>query len=458
MPVRGPARDPSSTPSKWPVMTPPAAVRARRPLLRAGLRPWATTATSHLTTRGRAFTIAGGATVVVGLVVEVPDVTRIGLLLLLLPAALVLTGRRTPSLAAHRAVSTPLLPHDGAAQVELRITNPGWRTAPPAAALEHLSPALGGSHPVVLPTTEPGTWSSHAYLVRGTVRGRHTLGPLVLHRSDPFGLTRTDVELLPPTDIVVLPRVEALPGETGLTGAGARSRPSPTAGENDVATRPFRVGDDLRRVHWPASAHHGHLIVRQEDHPVGPRARLLLDASWSAHRGTGPTSSFEWAVTALASVATALATHGCGLHLVTAETVRDGVADRPLVLATVLRYLAVADLVDHDLGGLLPVLGPAGAGTTVAVVPDRDLTLFLAGAGPRSRAGDDVLLVLRTRTFDGAGRLSYGSPVPAAPAPLPGLPRTPGWRCVEVRAGTTVRAAWHHAAVSGPVPAGWSRR
>ncbi|WP_448071980.1 DUF58 domain-containing protein [Georgenia yuyongxinii] len=240
------------------------------------------------------------------------------------------------------------------------------------------------------------------------------------------------------------PAEEPLPGDIRLPGAGARSRPAPTGGEDDVATRPFRDGDDLRRVHWPASAHHGRLVVRQEDRPVGLRAHLFLDARWSAHRGTGPSSSFEWAVTALASVATALAARGCELRLVTAETVRDGAAARPLRLATVLRYLAVADLVHDDLGQLLHALGRPGADMTVAVVPDRDVPLLLAAAGAHPSAGTRVLVVLRRGTF-GGGRT------------VQALPRTPGWRCVEVRAGTGVREAWGRAAVAAPVLAGRSR-
>lgn len=184
--------------------------------------------------------------------------------------------------------------------------------------------------------------------------------------------------------------------------------------------------------------------MRQEDRPVGLRAHLFLDARWSAHRGTGPSSSFEWAVTALASVATALAARGCELRLVTAETVRDGAAARPLRLATVLRYLAVADLVHDDLGQLLHALGRPGADMTVAVVPDRDVPLLLAAAGAHPSAGTRVLVVLRRGTF-GGGRT------------VQALPRTPGWRCVEVRAGTGVREAWGRAAVAAPVLAGRSR-
>src|SRR5947209_9048920 len=84
------------------------------------------------------------------------------------------------------------------------------------------------------------------------------------------------------------------------------SRSIATAGEDDAATREYRLGDDLRRIHWRSTARRGELMVRREEQPWQSRAVLLLDCRQSAHQGDGPLSSFEWSVSAAASI---------GLHL-----------------------------------------------------------------------------------------------------------------------------------------------
>jgi uncharacterized protein (DUF58 family) len=88
-------------------------------------------------------------------------------------------------------------------------------------------------------------------------------------------------------------------------------------GEDDAATREYRRGDDLRRVHWRSTARTGELMVRREEQPWESRATVVLDDRASAHRGEGPTASFEWAVSATASIAMHLRHAGYKLRLVT---------------------------------------------------------------------------------------------------------------------------------------------
>jgi uncharacterized protein (DUF58 family) len=60
-------------------------------------------------------------------------------------------------------------------------------------------------------------------------------------------------------------------------------------------------------------------MVRREEQPWESQATLVLDIRKSAHRGEGPTASFEWAVSAVASIATHLHEAGYRLRLVTDE-------------------------------------------------------------------------------------------------------------------------------------------
>jgi uncharacterized protein (DUF58 family) len=58
-------------------------------------------------------------------------------------------------------------------------------------------------------------------------------------------------------------------------------------------------------------------MVRREEQPWESRATVVLDTRSLAHRGEGPTASFEWAVSAAASIALHLRHNGYKLRLVT---------------------------------------------------------------------------------------------------------------------------------------------
>ena len=89
-------------------------------------------------------------------------------------------------------------------------------------------------------------------------------------------------------------------------GAGeSQARIVAVHGEDDAATREYRYGDDLRRVHWRSTARTGELMVRREEQPWECRATLCSTPAAVRHRGEGPTASFEWAVSAAASIAAA---------------------------------------------------------------------------------------------------------------------------------------------------------
>ena len=50
-----------------------------------------------------------------------------------------------------------------------------------------------------------------------------------------------------------------------------------------MSTREYRYGDDLRKVHWRATARTGQLMVRLEERPWRAQATLLLDTRARAH-------------------------------------------------------------------------------------------------------------------------------------------------------------------------------
>jgi uncharacterized protein (DUF58 family) len=186
---------------------------------------------------------------------------------------------------------------------------------------DRLPYALGSRPRVVLERLAPHQASSVAYTVRADVRGRYAVGPLVIRLTDPFGLCELTRSFPSVDRLIVIPQVVPLPavrlaGEYAGTGE-SRARSVAVHGEDDAATREYRRGDDLRRVHWRSTARTGELMVRREEQPWESRATVVLDTRAHAHRGEGPTASFEWAVSAAASIAVHLRQAGYKLRLVT---------------------------------------------------------------------------------------------------------------------------------------------
>ena len=73
-------------------------------------------------------------------------------------------------------------------------------------------------------------------------------------------------------------------------------------GEDFYTLREYNEGDDLRKVHWPATAKRGRYMIRQEETPWHNRATVVFDDRASAHDGIGDASSFERVIEATASV------------------------------------------------------------------------------------------------------------------------------------------------------------
>lgn len=278
-------------------------------------------ALSGLTTRGRAFFAAAAAAALAALILGERDLMRVASLLAVLPLlAAAYVGRSRYKLSCTRALDPHRVPVGASSRVVLRLANMSRLPTGTLMLEDRLPYALGSRPRLVLDRLGAGQASSVAYTVRADARGRYEVGPLAIRMTDPFGLCEL-TRSFPSTDhLVVIPQVVPLPsvrlaGE--FAGSGdSRARSVSVHGEDDAATREYRHGDDLRRVHWRSTARVGELMVRREEQPWESRATILLDTRAVAHRGEGPTASFEWAVSAAASIAMNLREAGYRIRLV----------------------------------------------------------------------------------------------------------------------------------------------
>jgi len=376
-----------------------------------------------LTSRGRAFIAAGAMLALTGFGLGFADLSRVGILLLCLPLITAVAARRQrASLFVERELIPRRVEVGQPATVSVLLENTGDRRTPLLLAEERLE-----------------------YDVRSHVRGRHRLGPLAVQLHDPFGLTTRFAQVGDTSDIVVLPRMEALTGGrppgSGVGAEGETPHMVALHGEDDQSIREYRDGDDLRRIHWPATARTGELMVRQEDRPARRRAMILLDPRADAHRGSGTSSSFEWAVSAVASMVAHLGGLGYAVHVISSETVHDGQAAHTTELEAALDVLAeAAPGPAPELEDLVRAAHPltASGGLVVAVVANRDEEMLRQVASLRQPGGTALAMVLDTATF-ADGRRRSG---PRDAESLAEVFRLAGWSAGTVAAGSSVDRAW----------------
>ncbi|MEZ5140325.1 MAG: DUF58 domain-containing protein [Acidimicrobiales bacterium] len=147
--------------------------------------------------------------------------------------------------------------------------------------------------------------------------------------ADPFGLARRAVPGPAAQTVTILPGIEPLEGRLVGAGrqeplAGRSTRSMATSGIEDLATlRPYVVGDDLRRVHWPASARADDLLVRRDEERWQGHLTLVLDVDPAAM----PADAFEQAVSAAASVVHHVAESGDRIRLVASDGYDSGMVD-----------------------------------------------------------------------------------------------------------------------------------
>ncbi|MEP6856154.1 MAG: DUF58 domain-containing protein, partial [Pedococcus sp.] len=202
-----------------------------------------------------------------------------------------------------------------------------------------------------------------------------------------------------------------------------------------------RDGDDLRRIHWPATAKTGELMVRQEDRPARRRAAIVLDSRSRGHHGSGGAGSFEWAVTACASIAVHLLGQGYAVHLITDETAGDSRAATAMELDPLLDVLAMSEPgTEEQFADVLQSAHPvtASGGLVLAVVTELDEEVARQVASLRQPGGTALAIVLDPDGFGAARRR------PGASHELAGVPvlRGAGWSVAVVDSGDDLASVW----------------
>ncbi|MGY6650712.1 DUF58 domain-containing protein [Amycolatopsis sp. TRM77291] len=284
------------------------------------------------------------------------------------------TTRFRPRVEIGRTVQPDRVERGKPALASLVVRNTGSRRHGGFAAGDGIG---NETHRLRVRPLAPGAEATYHYELPTTTRGKLRVGPLVVHRPDLFDLARGDSTVGDSAWLWVHPRRHAVraaqAGHPRHHHEGPITDP-PLRGSADLrAVREYVIGDEVRHLHWKATARTGRLMVREYADPAQPRFTTVLD--------TRPASMtpavFEEAVEVAASLFYASASSGQHCRLITSAGA-DTLTDSGVRAArTLLDELALVTQDAADDAPLLPSALAAGerpGGVLVVITgPDADL-------------------------------------------------------------------------------------
>jgi uncharacterized protein (DUF58 family) len=446
------------------------------------------------TVRGASFLTAGIVGLIAALILGSDAMISVGAMLICLPLFSALTARRARyQLRCARTIVPSRVAPGQPAKVTVRLENVSRISTGLLLAEETIPYSLGARPRYVVNGIERGGSREVSYQLRSDVRGKFSVGPMRIRIADVFGLVELTANFASQNMLTVTPKVVPLAsasvkGSWSSDGDG-RTRMTAAAGDDDVIPRAYRNGDELRRVHWRSTARYGELMVRREEQRWQDRAVLILDSRRSAHTGSGPSSSFEFAVSAAASIGVHLARQGLDGHLLT-----DGgpLAGSSMFEDVLLDALSVVNQSrNHDFARMNAALTTIEGGLLVLIAGRLSTDQAREIAASRREGRQGIALLLATSTWAGQPDRSVdrqpaanmtedtGGPqaaqsaspqpepngaairnrAPAETAAAEAVLRAAGWRVTTVDANTPLAVAWQrlprvgsYAAFGGTLP------
>jgi uncharacterized protein (DUF58 family) len=328
---------------------------------------------------------AAGLGLFLGVAYRAPSLVAFALAaLLVVVLAWVEARRRIAGLHGRRRLSATAFEGEEV-RVELILENHGSAAVPLVEIVDSFGAALAERKALLDPgPLRPGRRHRLSYRTHCTrLWGVYTVGPLSVSASDSLGLfsPRRVLPDIRPFDL--FPRVHPVGGLERLGARRSFALSEPTAARagqsaSYLGVRDFRPGDDLRRVHWPATARHATPMVKEYELDLTPHFTLFLDLERAHRAGTGRKSTREYVVRTAASLLASSARRGDTIQL-------RGEGLQPLVVPPGRGELHLAFALDQLIrvrqDGRLPLLELAGReettvprGSTAALIA---ATLFL---------------------------------------------------------------------------------
>jgi uncharacterized protein (DUF58 family) len=265
-----------------------------------------------------------------------------------------------------------------------------------------------------------------------TRRGAYSLGPTRLTSGDPFGIFSIHKEITARDTLVILPMtftIPTFPPPPGVLPGGKAIRQrtmdvTPHAAE----VREYVPGDPMKRIHWPSTAHHNQLMVKEFEQDPQADIWLFLDAYSPVHvsmpeleipykydnlwlrrpKISMPKDTFEYAVSVAASLA--------NYFLMDRRTVGLACASGKFTVVPGERGERQINKIMETLAflkpvGIIPLLGlvtmqakilPLGSGV-ILITPSTSPDILLAVEDLHRRNLRPVVVLIKSETFGGSG-------------------------------------------------------
>lgn len=401
------------------------------------------------TLRGTGAVLLAVAGFVIAQRAGIPELMYFATLLVALLAVSALALLLTRGTGSVSRVVTPEAPEvGGSATVVVRAglssalpTGPGrWNDTLPAGLTGR---AQGTSAPIASTLSGGAGTVEVRYDVVGASRGIHSIGPLEVTTTDPFGLVRRRIALGRTTPVTVAPAIVDLAPLPSASGEAGGTRQTATLqlgqGADNLVARPYAPGDSMRRIHWRATAHRDTLMVRQEEQESSPAATVVLDRAlsrWSplAAHAPGSDPAFEAAVTACVSAVAHLVHEGYTVDVIDSDgtLLTDPVEGGDVVeaRAAAAGFASLRARADDPSHRVVPATVSSLSGPVVVVTgtlhPEDRAALGAAG----TNSALPILLIV------------------AEDAQLDAVQST-GWRAAHLRPGADVALAWDDAMEQG---------
>lgn len=197
-------------------------------------------------------------------------------------------------------------------RIELEVRNPSKHDRLLVALEESLPGSLPGeprTRKFLVERIPAGGVARVSYKIPATLRGYHTFPPATIRTGTPLGLFPAERTVeAGGGEMVVYPRGPRLgrsPVQSVNPRRSHRSQTYARAGASDdfMGIRPYHLGEDIRFVHWAATARTGEMMIREFRDTGGQNLAVLVENGEATNYGSGADSTLEAAVSAAASLA-----------------------------------------------------------------------------------------------------------------------------------------------------------
>jgi len=286
----------------------------------------------------------------------------------LVAVAAIMSAATKVKVEVARELHPPRVHAGSPSRVEVRVENMGRRRSPLLSLHDAVSGTRGAR--LMVGPLDPAESARAAYRLPTERRGILTVGPLDVELTDPFGLTHVSMTASGASELTVYPHIDELsplPLTSGNDPLAGAEHPNSLGrgGEDFYALRDYVVGDDLRRVHWPSTARHDELMVRQDELPWQGRGTVVLDVRSS----TNTAESLELVISAGASIVAAGSGRQDLVRLVTTDGADSGFAAGHAHVEAIMEHLASIEATnDSSFQRVLDRLTRSAAGGALVIV------------------------------------------------------------------------------------------